>query len=201
MPVTNVHILIVDDDQPIRSSLSHIFQSLGYFVRSASDGFSALREIRSQLPDILLSDLDMAGMSGFELLSIVRRRFPSIHVIAMSGMFSGDGVHPGIAADSFHEKATSVPHLLKLVKAGEQPTRTLPFHREDPSTPIWIPKNGHDSSGVAFITLTCPDCLRTFAEVTAEDGEYMHEAKCVHCTTRIRYAVVPQPGAAFSIPY
>ena len=53
-----------------------------------ADGLSALIEIREEVPDILLSDLNMPAMSGFELLSVVRRRFPAIYVIAMSGMFT-----------------------------------------------------------------------------------------------------------------
>jgi len=43
-------------------------------------------------------------MSGFELLSVVRRRFPAIQLIAMSGAFSGDGIPPGVAADAFMKK-------------------------------------------------------------------------------------------------
>ena len=57
-------------------------------MRSAEDGFSALEEIRRLTPDVLLSDLNMPHMSGFELLSVVRRRFPAIYAIAMSGAFS-----------------------------------------------------------------------------------------------------------------
>ena len=56
--------------------MSHVLTEIGYRVRSAEDGFSALREMRHEVPDILLSDLNMPGMSGFELLSVVRRRFP-----------------------------------------------------------------------------------------------------------------------------
>jgi CheY-like chemotaxis protein len=84
-------LLIVDDEVSLRSSLSQIFTTFGYSVRSAEDGFSALAAMRNEIPDILLSDLNMPGMSGFELLSVVRRRFPAIQVIAMSGAFFGRG--------------------------------------------------------------------------------------------------------------
>jgi CheY-like chemotaxis protein len=85
-------LLIVDDEPSIRISISQVLAEIGYRVRSAEDGFSALREIHRESPDIVLSDLNMPGMSGFELLSVVRRRFLAILVIAMSGAFSGNEV-------------------------------------------------------------------------------------------------------------
>jgi len=83
---------------------SEIFKGSGYAVRTASDGFAALASMREQVPDILISDLNMPRMSGFELLSIVRRRFPSIAVIAMSGTYLGFAIPRGIAADAFYAK-------------------------------------------------------------------------------------------------
>ena len=81
-------ILIVEDDESVRTSFAEVFNYLGYRTRSAADGLAALIQIRQEVPDILLSDLNMPAMSGFELLSVVRRRFPAIYVIAMSGMFT-----------------------------------------------------------------------------------------------------------------
>ena len=82
MPPEKAKLLIVDDDPQMRTLLSVILAESGYRVRSAEDGFSALAEIRKEIPDIILSDLNMPGMSGFELLSVVRRRFPAIRVVA-----------------------------------------------------------------------------------------------------------------------
>jgi len=84
-----------------------------------------LFEIRQEIPDVILSDLNIPGMSGFEFLSVVRRRFPGIHLIAMSGAFSGDGVQPGVAADAFYEKATSLGSLLQIVEAVTHPERAI----------------------------------------------------------------------------
>jgi len=58
-------LIIVDDEPSIRESLSHVLTEIGYRVRSAEDGFSALREMRHQVPDLLLTDLNMPNMSGF----------------------------------------------------------------------------------------------------------------------------------------
>ena len=90
-------------------------------MRTAEDGFSALDEIAKEPPEILLSDLNMPGMSGFELLAVVRRQFSAVRTIAMSGVFSGDKVPSGVAADAFYEKGSSVPALLRIIE-------NLPWH-------------------------------------------------------------------------
>ncbi len=78
MPETRAKLLIVDDERSIRSSLSCVLAEVGYQVRTAEDGFSALVEIAKDPPEFLVSDLNMPGMSGFELLAVVRRQFPAI---------------------------------------------------------------------------------------------------------------------------
>lgn len=211
MPDAQAKLLIVDDDPSLRMSLSHIFTELGYSVRSAEDGFSALFEIRQEIPDIILSDLNMPGMSGFEFLSVVRRRFPGIHVIAMSGAFSGDGVQAGVAADAFYEKATGLGSLLQIVEAvthPERPTIQLPSRL----APIWIQSNGHDPSGEAYVVIACPECLRTFPQVLGKAISPIYETACVHCSSLIHFAIVqpmnpasPQafqrkPGAVVAMP-
>jgi CheY-like chemotaxis protein len=110
-------LLIVDDEPAIRSLISQVLIGIGYHVRSAEDGVSALAEIRDQMPDIILSDLNMPGMSGFELISVVRQSYPSIQVIAMSGAFSGEEVPSGVAADAFYQKGCGPGSLLKIIRA------------------------------------------------------------------------------------
>jgi CheY-like chemotaxis protein len=93
-------LLIVNNVPSIRMVLSQVLAKNGYTARSAADGFSALAEIQREVPDILISELNMPGMSGFELLRLVRRQFPSIRAIAISA-FSGEEISPGVAADAF----------------------------------------------------------------------------------------------------
>jgi len=197
MPDTKINLLIVDDDPSLRASLSQIFQQFGHIVQSAEDGFSALREIRHQAPDILLSDLNMPGMSGFELLSVVRRRFPLIQTIAMSGAFSGDGLQLGVAADAFYEKSAGIGSLIQMVKAMAHPDR-LPSHR-NPSilAPLWIPKNGHNTAGQAYIMISCPECLRTFPEVLGDADTLIHATNCTFCHSLIHYAILLPTNPAF----
>jgi CheY-like chemotaxis protein len=195
MPHALAKLLIVDDEPALRTSLSHIFTELGYSVRSAEDGFSALSEIRQETPDIILSDLNMPGMSGFEFLSVVRRRFPGIHAIAMSGAFSGDGVQPGVAADAFYEKATGLDNLLQIMEAVTHPMRpTLQLPTR--GAPIWIQSNGHDPAGEAYVMIACPECLRTFPQVLGKASNPIYQTACVHCSSPIHYAIVQPMDSA-----
>ena len=119
-------VLVVDDKECIRTTMSLVLKELGYSVRSAEDGHSALREIRRQNPDILLSDLTMPGMSGFELLINVRRLFPAIQVIATSGSFFGNEVPDDVLADAFYPKGSGVSALLRILRSLPQMHRRAP---------------------------------------------------------------------------
>ena len=126
MPNTKARLLIVDDDSLVRQSLCCVFEAIGYGVRTAEDGVSALNSLREEMPEVLISDLNMPGMSGFELLTVVRSRFPNLRTIAMSGAFSGDEVPSGVAADAFYQKGSSVACMLKIIE-------NLPWHERRPA--------------------------------------------------------------------
>ena len=99
----NYRILVVDDEPAILKTSAAILETKGYEVRTACDGFAALAELRRALPEVIISDLRMPNMSGFELLSVVRRRFPQIPVIAISGEFNSHAP-TGLIADAFFRK-------------------------------------------------------------------------------------------------
>jgi DNA-binding NtrC family response regulator len=192
LPRSKAKLLIVDDDVLLRMSLTQLFTEFGYSVRSAEDGFSALSNIRNEIPDIILSDLNMAGMSGFEFLSVVRRRFPAIRVIAMSGTFSGDGAPHGVVADAFYKKGIKPSLLLQIMQDMTYMEERF-FQRARSLAPIWIAKNGHDLSGEEYVMITCPECLRVFPHVLGKDPSLIKETDCVHCSNLIQYAIV-QPS-------
>ena len=188
MPKNVDHIVIVDDNPILLSVLREIFADYSCSVRTASDGLEALAEIRKQAPDILLSDLNMPRMSGFELLSIVRLRYPTIKVIAMSASYSGEVVPCGVAADAFYEKgASSVARLLQIVNGLKDET-TLRAQRV--STPIWIPKAMVDSLDKSEVLFSCPECLRAQPCFTNETGGLQHR-ECPFCRCRIQLAIAP----------
>lgn len=185
-------ILVVDDDEAIRASLGLLLQSSGYSVSMAINGFDALLELKRSVPTVLLSDLNMPQMSGFEFLSVVRRRFPQISVIAMSGAYeSGDGVPGGVIADAFYSKGNGDPQTLLHTVA--EMIRTSAAHAKDherESAPVWIPCNGKDSHGIPYVVLTCTDCLRSFPlSVMTEDLQKIQETPCLFCPNTVRYVI------------
>jgi CheY-like chemotaxis protein len=118
MSRSQADVLVVEDDLTLRTTLPLILRVVGYKVRSASDGADALAEIANRVPDILISDLHMPGMSGFDLLRIVHAQYPAIRTIAMSSEFLDNGLIPSeIEAEAFHPKASGVPALLRMVGA------------------------------------------------------------------------------------
>jgi CheY-like chemotaxis protein len=182
-------LLIVDDAACLRTTISHVLAEVGYRVRSAEDGFSALREIRQEVPDIILCDLDMPGMSGFELLRVVRHRFPAIMLIAMSGSFSGNEVPSGVAADAFYPKGSSIGALLQIFMTPHAMKRPV---SESPRTsaPLSIRCNGNESTGTEQVTIACPECMRTFAKAVEGPINVIREMDCLHCGNRIQYTIV-----------
>ncbi len=104
----NFRILVVDDYPSTQAVSKAILETKGYEVHCASDCFAALLALKDSLPDLIISDLRMPRMSGFELLSVVRRRFPQIPVIAISANFSGEDVPSGVLADAFFQKAITL---------------------------------------------------------------------------------------------
>src|SRR5579859_2405295 len=185
-------ILVVDDAQTVLDSFVLLLQSAGYNVSSAINGFDALLQLKRTLPCILISDLNMPQMSGFELLSVVRRRFPKISTIAMSGAYhSGDAVPGGVIADAFYSKGNSNPgKLLQMVAELIRTSAERAVDHERESAPVWIPRNGKDSSGIPYIVLTCTECLRSFPlSVATEHLQKIQETPCLFCHNTVRYVI------------
>jgi len=188
MPATQATVLIVDDEPSVRLTLSNVLAEVGYSVRSAGDGLCALHEIQNEVPELLLSDLNMPNMSGFELLSVIRRRFPAIRTIAMSGSFSGNEAPSGVAADGCYQKGSSIAALLRIIETLPQAERKA-HPPNSPEALLWIHHNSPDLSPDACVTITCPECLRTFSQ-TLGAGYLKRKTDCIYCRCLIHYAIV-----------
>ncbi len=81
----NEKILIVDDDPIVLKSLGKMLEMNGYAVTCASDGRTALEIIERNGQDIILSDINMPEMNGFELLEMVKEKSPTSAFIIITG--------------------------------------------------------------------------------------------------------------------
>jgi len=168
-------ILVVDDEPSIRETARIICEGEGYEVLTAADGLEGLHSLSKSLPDLIISDLNMPRMTGFEFLSVVRQRFPHIPTIAMSGGYSSGEMPAGILADSFLQKGNYT--IKELCHEVGKLLAASPLRSEGKKSniaPLFAPK---DSAG----TLPCIDDDRSSSPVrvlVVEDFEPFRRSVC-----------------------
>jgi YesN/AraC family two-component response regulator len=83
---SHARILIVDDEQLVRKMMREVLLREGYgTVREAPDGEVALAKLQKERFDVVITDIRMPNMSGIELMIEIKKRFPRIAVIVMTG--------------------------------------------------------------------------------------------------------------------
>lgn len=182
-------ILIVEDDPSLRQLGKMLFGAQGYEVRAAEDGFEGLAALKQSLPDIIISDLQMPNMNGFEFLSVVRRRFPAIPVIVISGEFSGLSVPASVLADAFFPKGGYNAQELfeKIIELlHELPSR--PKSGRPNQAAVWVANNR------GTFAVTCSECLRTFPVSDVSKG--LNEAECDFCSCIVHFEIIGEPKKA-----
>jgi DNA-binding NtrC family response regulator len=78
-------ILVVDDDETVRTSLSRILERDGYTVVTAESAHDALVILKQRQVHLVISDQEMPGMTGVELLKLIRERHPDVCRIMLTG--------------------------------------------------------------------------------------------------------------------
>src|SRR5437868_14869810 len=192
--LTNFHyrLLVIDDEPLSRELLASSLFARGYEVGIAKDGFAALAQMRGALPDLIVSDLKMPNMSGFEFLSIARRRFPQIPTIAVSGEFHSPIEPLGVLADAFLPKPFRLEELLAKIAdllRDAPPRPAIKRHR----APAWVPRNGE------YYVMTCTDCLRSFSIPAEKSVRLLRELRtlaCIFCDAQVQFIVEEKPEAA-----
>ncbi len=79
-------ILVTDDELVIREVMKMVLEDMGYLVLTAEDGEEAWQIFLEERPDIVLSDLSMPKVDGFELLSRIAKEDQEVPIIVFSGV-------------------------------------------------------------------------------------------------------------------
>ena len=108
-------ILIIDDEDQSRNMLNQALTRAGYEVFAASDGSEGIELFRSVMADLIITDILMPGKEGLETIMELRRDFPDVKIIAMSG-----GGRTG-----------NLNFLDIAERLGAQRTLQKPFHLEE----------------------------------------------------------------------
>ena len=112
-------LLIIDDDEEIISTLKYFLSTKRYEVFSASDGLEGLKllDTEEQGFDLVITDLIMPNISGVGLIAIIKKKFPSLPIIGITGW----GEHPEVLAteaqaDQVLKKPFELSELDKAIK-------------------------------------------------------------------------------------
>ena len=171
-----------------------VLNELGYDVAIAADALDALAQLRCAIPDIIISDLNMPRMSGFEFLKIMCVRFPKIPLVGLSGVYDSNDHFPRcVIVDAIYPKGRCnraelghiVADLLRATPARENPPASQPGPAQMP-----VFRNG-PGRRVPCIELTCTECLRHFSvefeqEIRTGEQEIAH---CFFCAAPVHYAL------------
>jgi len=111
-------VLVVDDNRDAAQSLAEVVEMLGHDAEVAFDGPSAVEKVSSNPPDIVLCDLGLPGMSGYDVAKAIRARGNGVRLFAVSGYAQPEDVRNGIEAgfDGHVAKPTSVADIEQLLR-------------------------------------------------------------------------------------
>lgn len=113
-------ILLVDDDQDARTIFATLFESEGYEVLHAGDGVAGMQVVRESQPDLVLLNLFMPRMSGYQLLRSIRSEDASAEIPCL--LFTGDARYEQMGralihgADGFVTKPAKPTAVLAMVQ-------------------------------------------------------------------------------------
>ena len=83
-------ILVIDDDESTRISISSYLEEIGYEVFDADNGLTALEIVKTKTPDVVISDIKMPGLNGIELAYVIKGLKFNIPVILISCFENSD---------------------------------------------------------------------------------------------------------------
>jgi CheY-like chemotaxis protein len=177
-------ILVVDDESSIREIVKPLLESEGYEVVTAADGLDGLHALSKSLPDAIISDLHMPRMSGFEFLGVVRKRFPHIAIVAMSGEFIPGENLTVVMADAFWQKGQPIRKLFQEIARVVAASPARSEREKSDIAPLLVRR---DDAG--YLLVTCPKCLRPNKLEAISLNGGIHETICRSCSTPVTFEI------------
>lgn len=115
-------ILVVDDEEDVRETLSEMIKELGYQVVVAENGKEALDRIKTEKVDLIITDLSMPKMNGLELIVTSKRINPNIPIGVISAFGNVENTTYALTrgAFSFIAKPFKMPQVKELIRKGKQ---------------------------------------------------------------------------------
>jgi YesN/AraC family two-component response regulator len=111
-----VCVLLVEDDHALRVIMAEILRCAGYDIMETDNGLDALGLLASHKIDVLLTDIEIPGLDGLRLLGAVKRRFPAVVAMVISGHFSHAEAAKQLGADCYLSKPCSREQLVNAVE-------------------------------------------------------------------------------------
>lgn len=117
---TPAKILVVDDEDAIRDLIVTILSGAGYEVSAAPNGRAAIQKLAETPFQAVVTDLVMPEQEGIETIQVLRREFPAIKVIAVSGAFGGECLRIAqlLGAHSTLQKPFEASELIETVRTA-----------------------------------------------------------------------------------
>jgi DNA-binding NtrC family response regulator len=111
-------LLIVDDEERFLYSMQKLLKRKGYDVETTTSGETCLEILKEQLFDVVILDIKMPGIGGMETLKLIKRFFPTVEVIMLTGHGTGEYAVDALmwGAADFLIKPISVPDLIGKVE-------------------------------------------------------------------------------------
>jgi len=127
---TSQRVLVVDDDNLMRAVLKAILRDEGFTVAGeARDGLSGIAQVESLQPEAVCLDVNMPGMSGLETLKHLRKKYPDVRVVMITGDASTSTVREAVSfgAVGYIIKPFNAARVGATLKAALRPADDSPF--------------------------------------------------------------------------
>jgi len=121
------HILIVDDDAQLRQSFEKLLIAEGHTVKTASSGEAAIALVQAAVPDLVIMDVRMPGMSGLEAFRTIHEIEPKLPVIIMTAFGTTDTAIEATKLGAFEYvlKPPEIPDILALISQALEAGRFM----------------------------------------------------------------------------